>query len=124
MMLGNIPMHNAVSIHPYFKVHPGQLDAAKALQREFVAKTASETKMLHYGFTICGDQVFCREAYVDAQGVLDHLTNVGPLLERMLTMADLTRLELHGPAAELEKLKGPLGKLNPMWFACECAVQR
>jgi hypothetical protein len=35
----------------------------------------------------------------------------------MLTIADLTRIEAHGPATELEKLKKPLAHLNPAWFA-------
>ena len=30
-----------------------------------------------------------------------------------------TRLEVHGPAAELEKLKKPLAHLNPVLFALE-----
>jgi hypothetical protein len=37
----------------------------------------------------------------------------------MLAMADLTRVEVHGPAAELDKLKGPLAHLNPAWFETE-----
>jgi hypothetical protein len=37
----------------------------------------------------------------------------------MLTIVDLTRLEVHGPAAELEKLKAPLAHLNPAWFEVE-----
>src|SRR5207248_8608701 len=39
------------------------------------------------------------------QGVLAHLDNVGELLAELLTMGDLTRIEVHGPATELEKLK-------------------
>jgi hypothetical protein len=49
---------------------------------------------------------------------------VGALLARFLTLADLIRLEVHGPAAELEKLKGPLGHLNPAWFVYECGLTR
>jgi hypothetical protein len=37
----------------------------------------------------------------------------------MLKSADLTRLEIHGPAAELEKLKKPLAHLSPKWFTLE-----
>ena len=59
-----------------------------------------------------------------ADGVLAHLDNVGVLLAEMLTMADLTRVEVHGPAAELEKLKAPLAHLNPAWFAIEASVRR
>lgn len=117
-------IEGSVSLHPYFKIRPGQLEAVQALLREFVAKTASEEKMLCYEFTLNGDIVFCREAYTDADGVLAHLTNVGPLLEKMQTVSDLTRLEIHGPAAELEKLKGPLGALKVEWFAYQCGVRR
>jgi quinol monooxygenase YgiN len=118
------PSAPSVSIHPYFKVRPGNLDAVKALLREFVARTATEEKALCYEFTINGDVVFCREAYVGADGALAHLANVGAQLERMITLSDVVRLEIHGPAAELEKLKGPLAAFNPDWFAYECGVQR
>src|SRR5438874_9105690 len=49
----------------------------------------------------------------------DLLDNVGALLAEAMKMADLTRIEVHGPAAELEKLKKPLAHLNPVWFALE-----
>ncbi len=117
-------IEGSVSIHPYFKVHAGQLVTVKQLLHEFVAKTSTEEKVLYYEFTLNGDEVFCREAYVGAEGALAHLTNVGALLDRMLTISTLTRLEIHGPATELAKLKGPLGKLNPAWFSYECGLQR
>ena len=85
----------------------------------FVEKTATEQKNLFYGFTIKGDEVFCREAYTDAEGLLAHLDNVGAMLAEALKIADLTRIEVHGPAAELEKLKAPLAHLNPAWFASD-----
>jgi hypothetical protein len=75
-----------------------------------------------YGFTLNGDEVCCREAYENAEGVVAHLDNVGALLAEMLTMADLTPLEVHGQAAELEKLKKPLARLNPTWFALEASL--
>lgn len=112
-----------VSIHPYFKVHPGQLEAVLALLPRFVARTATEAKCRHYEFTINGDEVFCREAYADAGGALAHLENVGDLLGEMLKLADLARLEIHGPAAELEKLKGPMAELNPAWFTYACGAE-
>jgi len=113
------PLSNFVSLHPYFKVHPGKLDALKAAMPAFVDKTATEEKNLFYGFTINGDEIFCREGYIDAEGVLAHLDNVGALLAEALKIADLIRVELHGPAKELDKLKGPLAHLNPAWFPLE-----
>jgi quinol monooxygenase YgiN len=117
-------IERSVSLHPYFKVQPGKMDEARALLREFVAKTTPEAKMLYYEFTVNGDEVFCREAYLGAEGVLAHLDNVGKLLEKMLTISKLIRLEIHGPGEELDKLRGPLGALNPAWFVYECGVQR
>lgn len=118
------PIECSVSLHPYFKVHAGKLDTARALLREFVTQTATEEKVLYYEFTLNGDEIFCREAYVGAQGVLTHLTNVGGLLDKMLLLSTLIRLEVHGPATELDQLKGALGKLNPSWFTYECGVRR
>ena len=113
-----------VSIHPYFKAHPGKLEEIKALLPEFVTKSATEEKILQYDFTVHNDEIFCRESYQDSAGVLAHLSNVGALLNQMLTMADLIRIELHGPAGELEALKEPLASLNPAWFAVECGIEQ
>ena len=110
------PLSNFVSLHPYFKVHPGKLEAFKAGFPAFREKTASEEKNLFYDFTVNGDEVFCREGYADAEGLLAHLENIGALLAEALKIADLIRLEVHGPAAQLEKLRGPLAHLNPAWF--------
>ena len=38
------------------------------------------------------------------------------MLTQARTMAELVRIEVHGPAAELAKLKGPLAHLKPAWF--------
>jgi len=107
---------NFVSLHPYFKVHPGKVDAIKAMLPQFVEKTATEKAVVFYEFTMNGDELFCREAYENAEGLLAHLDNVGALLAEAMKMADLTRIEVHGPTAELEKLKEPLAHLKPTFF--------
>ena len=107
---------NFVSFHPYFKVHPGKLEAVKAALPAFKEKTATEKNNLFYGFSINGDEFFCREGYVGANDVLAHLENVGALLAEALKISDLIRVEVHGPAQELDKLRGPLAHLKPSWF--------
>ena len=107
---------NFVSFHPYFKVHPGKLEAVKAALPAFKEKTATEKNNLFYGFSINGDEIFCREGYVGANDVLAHLENVGALLAEALKISDLIRVEVHGPAQELDKLRGPLAHLKPSWF--------
>src|SRR5205809_5188874 len=105
-----------VSLHPYFKVPSDKMSYLKAILPEFAAKTQNETGNLFYEFSINGDEVFCREGYVNAEGLLLHLGNVAAMLEAAMKLAELIRIEVHGPAAELEKLKGPLAHLNPAWF--------
>lgn len=113
---------NMVSIHPYFKAKPGKMAELKAALPAFIVKTSSEPDNLFYDFTINGDELFCREAYRGAQGALAHLENVGAPLGELLKVADLIRLEIHGPATELEKLKSPLANLKPAWFARQCGA--
>jgi len=115
---------NLVTIHPYFKAHAGNWDKIEELLTEFVATTKSEEKCLFYEFTVSGDEVFCREGYVGGEGVLAHLDNVGAILGKMLTLSDLTRLEFHGPAEEIDKLRGPLAHLNPAWFVLHSGIER
>ena len=107
------------SIAPYFRVHEGRLEEFKSLCERFVARTREEPKCLYYGFSFLDDAAHCREGYRDAEGLLAHLDNVGSLLEEALQIADLTRLEIHGPARELQKLREPLSNLNPEFYSLE-----
>ena len=111
-----------VSIHPYFKVKAAKWAEAKAALQEFVAKTSTEKGNLYYDFTISGDVIFCREAYVGAEGMLAHVQNVGATLAEFLKLVDIVRVEVHGSAEELAKLKAPLADLKPQWFEFERGV--
>ena len=112
------------TIVPYFNVQSGKLEEFKALCERFVEKTRAEPKCMYYGFSFAGDVAFCREGYEDAEGVLAHLDNVGPLLQEALQIAEITRLEVHGPEEELAKLREPLADLNPQFFTLECGFCR
>lgn len=118
------PQDNCCTLVPYFKVHEGKLSDFKGLCEQFVAKTNEEEKVLFYGFSFDGDQAHCREGYADAEGVLAHLENVGALLGEALQIADIARLEVHGPEHELAKLRGPLADLNPQFFTLEYGFRR
>jgi hypothetical protein len=115
---------NVVSVHPYFKVKPGKMDAFKAALPAFIEKTAKEKGNLYYDFTVNEDVVYCREAYKGAEAFLAHLQGVGPLLGELLKLADVSRIEVHGPAEELEKLKSHMAAMNPTWFTYLTGVKR
>ena len=114
----------AVSIYPYFQVAEGKMDHFKGLCESFVATTAHEPKCLYYGFSFHADTVHCREAYEDAEALLAHLSNVATHLNEALTISQLTRLEIHGAAEELAKLKEPLANLAPTYFSLEYGIRR
>jgi hypothetical protein len=99
-------------------VHSGKIEAAKSAFPQFIEKTATEKENLFYGFTANGDEILCREAYEGAEGLLAHLDNVAAPLSEMLKVADLTRIEVHGPAQE------PMAHLNPAWFTVEASLSR
>lgn len=104
---------------PYFKVNEGKLDAFKALGPRFVEATKNESAVMHYAFSFDGDIAHCREGYDNAAGILAHLDNVGPILEEALGLSELVRLEVHGPASEIDQLREPLAELNPQFFILE-----
>jgi quinol monooxygenase YgiN len=109
-------LDRAVSVHPYYRVSEGKLNEFRRLCEQFLSVVRSEPKCLYYGFSFNGHEVFCREAYDGAEGLLEHVANVAPLLTDTLKIAQLTRLEVHGPEEELAKLRTPLSDFNPTYF--------
>ena len=93
----------------------------------FMTATEGEKGCLYYGFTKTTDRLFCREAYVDADGVLEHLGNVGPLVGELLedpNVAVLDEIQLHGPAAEMEKCKDGMDPLGTVYFEVDSGFQK
>ena len=112
------------SIHPYFKINEGKLAEFKAVAERMVAETGTEPGCLYYGFTYDGDEAYCREAYVDAEGLLAHVAHVGPLLEEALALSELVKMEIHGPADEIDKLREPMAPLGAHFYVLECGFCR
>ena len=112
------------TIVPYFKIQDDKLEEFKALCERFVEKTKEEPKCLYYGFSFDGHEGHCREGYKDAEGLLAHLENVGTILGEALKIAEITRLEVHGPEAELAKIRKPLADLNPQFFELKYGFRR
>ena len=115
---------NLVTIHPYFKVHEGKEARSLEVMEKFVEKTKSEPLCLFYEFTVLEDEVFCREGYEGAEGILHHLENIKDVLAEMLTISDMLRLEFHGPAEEMDKLREPLSGLDAKLFVLRHGITR
>ena len=114
---------NAVSIHPYFQITDENMDAAKGFLAQFCDLVRkNEQGCLYYNFTFKGNEMFCREAYKNADAVKAHLENCGPPLGEFLKVAELLRIEVHGPAAQLAQLKEAFAAFNPDYYVSECGI--
>ena len=71
-----------VTIQPTFTI----LDKAKAtpIMKRFVEATKTEKGCIYYGWTVSGDKLFCREAYLNGEAANAHLKNVGSLIGEIL----------------------------------------
>ena len=62
--------------------------------------------------------------YADADALLHHLENVAELIGEVLGFAELERLEIHGVASEIDKLREPMSELSPEFFELEFGFRR
>jgi len=113
---------NSVSINPYFKISDENKAAAQEMLKVFCELVKKEPGCLYYNFAFMGNVMTCREAYVDAAAVLAHLANCGEALSKFTKIAELFRIEVLGPAEELDKLRGPLSGMNPDYFVLACGI--
>lgn len=114
-----------VSIHPYFRVPAALIEQTRAGCAKFIEQTQVEPGCLYYGFSFADEVMHCREGYADAEALLTHLQNIGGLIEALLgTGVTIERLEVHGPAEELEKLRGPMADLSPQFFVLDSGFRR
>ena len=114
----------SVALYPYFKIHPGKLPQFKDLVGRFIEKSRSEPGCLYYMYTFNGDIGHCREAYVNADALLKHAENVGAEIQEAMTLSDVLRMEVHGPAAELDKLRELLTPLGTQFFILDRGIGR
>lgn len=113
-----------VSIHPYFKIRQGKNEELREYLDVMLDRVKSEPACLYYDFFLNGDVLTCREAYVGGEGFVAHLENIGERLDKLLTLCDLYRLEVQGPAAQLEKLREPLADMEVEWFEHQCGIEK
>ena len=118
--MANTLEDTTVTLCPYFKVK----DAAKfkEIWKGAYDPFAHKEDCVHYsfGFTEGDERAHCREAYTSAATALQHLADVDAPLKAVLDgPAELERLEVHGPKAEIDKLIEPLTPFGCLFFVCE-----
>jgi quinol monooxygenase YgiN len=100
------------TVDAYFTVKSGKEAAFEQLADRFVEKTRNESGIRYYGWSFKDDEAHCRQGYQDAAGFLEHANNVMDLFQEALTISDCTRLAIHGPEVELDKLRDPMAEIE------------
>lgn len=114
---------SAVTIHPYFNISDENMEAAKGFLAQFCELVSkNEPNCLYYNFTFNGNTLCCREAYADAAAIMAHFENCGAALGEFVKIAELTRIEVQGPADQLEQLKEAFAAMNPDYYVFECGI--
>ena len=91
---------------------------ARPLMAEFLDKTRTQRGAMYSGWTVCGDKLFCREAFAESAFLLEHLREVRPSLDALLAPGTtrLLEMQLHGPADELSKCAAAMDGLDTQAF--------
>lgn len=92
-------------------IHDGKLEEFKALAAQCVrAVREKESGALQYDWFFNQAQTECvvRETYRDSEAVLEHMANLGPVLEAIFKTGDWTFEVFGSPSAELARAAASL----------------
>jgi len=111
---GRLAADETLSVLVYWSIR----DYARFLAgvKDFQALTKQEQKVKYYGFCMSGAKAICREGYDCAEGFLEHLQNVDVPLKAAMEVADVVRVEVHGPSSEVDKLREPLSAFPAVFW--------
>ena len=99
-----------------FKFHPGKLEEWKRLSKEAMEIVRSrDSGTLQYEIFLNEDEseAIVFERYRDADALMEHLSNVGHLMQPIMATASITGEVLGTPNAKIKEL---LGKGEPKLF--------
>ena len=111
-LFGDSQPNSFVTWHPYFTV--SDWTRARAAMEGMLAVARKEASTcMYYGFTVSGDQLFCRAAYSDSAGIIAHFEAAGQYLDQLTddAVATVDEISLHGPADELEACRVAFGAM-------------
>ena len=114
-----------VTAHPYFRLNAEEFQTFLSLEKQFIETTEHEPDVMYYGFSTQQDGditvVFCREAYPNAEALMAHIGNVLHLLQQL---KPLEKIEIHGNATEIDKLREFCKPFNAQFFILRSGFNR
>jgi len=86
-------------------------EKALAAVSELVTATNSHDKCIYYGWCTSDDQLFCREAFVDAESMLSHFEVINAGQRKLLEACTQGETQFHAPPDTIHALqKSPVAK--------------
>jgi len=104
-------MGDQIQYAVHMKIHDGKLDEFKALAKEATDLVKqNEPNMQGYNWYLDADQKNATliEQYPSAEHIPVHLENVGPVLQKLLEVVDLS-INVYGDVGEARAALDPLG---------------
>ena len=99
------------------EILPGKLDDFRAVARDLIANTESETGTLDYEYSLSPDNKFAHifERYADSAATIEHVKGFGNFAARFMAACRPIRFSIYGkPSAEA---KAALADLGPVYFS-------
>lgn len=114
-----------VTVVATFDIRP---DCAKQFRvncEAMIALREKEPGHLASAYSFDGDSAATsREDYENADAVIQHMTVGQHIYESTRSLVDITGVEIHGPAAELDKLRDLFGDMSPRFYITEYGFRR
>ncbi|GAB5365605.1 hypothetical protein AAMO2058_001072500, partial [Amorphochlora amoebiformis] len=105
-------------IVPFFQPKEGKAisDIEKGFS-EFYRQVEDGTEAtLYYGFGSDSKNVVCKECYMNAEGILEHLKEVDSQLKSTLGVANLKSISFMGPEKDMKGVMDATKGLGPMYY--------
>jgi len=114
-----------VTLIGYFNIRPGSADRFRANCEDMVGLRQQEPGHLASAYSFDGDaKAVSREDYESAAAVKRHMEVGGHIYESTRELVDVTGVEIHGPAAELDQLRDLFADLSPRFYVTEFGFRR
>ncbi|MFY2822456.1 antibiotic biosynthesis monooxygenase [Ruegeria sp. MALMAid1280] len=114
-----------VTIVGYMTVPATHAAAFRKNCAEMIELRHQEPDHLASAYSFGADQsVVSREDYDSADAVIRHMELGTHIFDSTRALVEITGIELHGPAAELEKLRDLFSGMNPGFFVTEFGFRK
>jgi hypothetical protein len=114
-----------VTLVGYFDIPTGKAEQFRANCEAMLALRDKQPGLLGTAYGFDGDTAATsREDYENADAVVRHMELGEHIYERTRDLVEIRNIEIHGPEAELSKLRNLFSEHSPRFFTTEFSFRR